>query len=158
MISYEESKRLVVLLLVAYVTIGFTTALLPGWQDKSILPFYSWFFFVNVPEEVETPALLIVEYNQQALPEPIFFQDAVGLVREPWSAKARELIQTLRYRLDAGDESSAAKLRTDLENNFLSDCTTYQIATVTYHPFERWQHGSYEVLDSTTFSTGCSED
>jgi len=145
----------IIALLIIYVVGGLATRALPAWSDKSIVPFYSWFFFVDVPEYVQQSALIIHEYDGEQLEGPILFQNALGIVDNPRSAKARELIQRLRKSLDDGDVETSRMLRKQLEDNFLPLCLGYRIATIAYNPIERWKHGTYEVLFEEEFNTSC---
>jgi hypothetical protein len=65
--TFLTLKRYIIAFLIIYFLGGLTTVVLPAWQDKSMIPFYSWFLFDNVPNERQMPALLILEYRGNIL-------------------------------------------------------------------------------------------
>jgi len=157
MTSYKNLERFIMSLLVIYVMVGFSTRLLPAWSDKSIIPFYSWFFFVDVPERVQLPALIILENNEIILEDPVFYQDAVGIVEQPRSPKVRELTTKLRKSLDENNKEDIMHFRSILEEGFLPGCIRYSVADIEYNPINRWRSREYMVVTSEEFSTTCKK-
>ena len=115
-----------------------TEVLLPG-REKSAIPFFSWFLFAQVPNQMGVFAIKIHEYRGLPLDPPVFFEKASGIVSNPSSPKARELIQRIGERIDSGDRSTADDLRHRFEHGFLSAPTRYELIRLRYDPLERWR-------------------
>lgn len=155
--NYTILKKFIIAFLVMYFIGGLFTEVLPAWRDKSMIPFYSWFLFDTVPNARQVPALRILEYRGNVLEPPPLFAEAQGLVDDPQSPKARELIGELSKSIMASQEEEGKRLRAFLEQSFLPPCVRYEVVLIEYDPIERWKTGHYTVQSNRRkqFITPC---
>lgn len=155
--SYATLKKFILALFILYFIGGLATEILPAWRDKSMIPFYSWFLFDTVPNKKHIASLRILEYRGKVLEPPVLFVEAKGVVREPRSPKARELISELNKSIRQNQKEETGRLREFLEQSFLPRCIRYEIVLIKYDPIERWKTGFYTVQENSRkeFSTPC---
>lgn len=155
--NYTILKTFVLAFFIVYFVGGLATEILPPWKDKSMIPFYSWFLFDKVPNERHIPSLRILEYEGNSVEPPLLFAEAKGVVKEPRSPKARELIGALGRSIWKNQEEESRRLREFLEQSFLPLCVRYEIVMIEYDPIERWKTGNYTVMQNSgkEFSTPC---
>lgn len=154
--NYTLLKKLLIIFLVVYFIGGLATKALPAWKDKSIIPFYSWFLFDKVPnKDRTTSAVRIIEYRGDIFQPPLLFTEAEGVVTEPRSPKARDVIQNLARSIARSQEEQSRFLREAFEQNFLPSCVRYEVISLEYNPIERWKTGRYIVKSSKEFTTPC---
>lgn len=153
---YESYKKILILFFVVYFVGGLMTAVLPPWKDKSVIPFFSWFLFDRVPptKRLEYVAR-VLEYQGKVLEQPPLFSEAKGIVMEPRSAKAREIIREFTLAILERNEKEENRLRRIFEQSFMPACVRYEMALIEYSPIERWKNGSYVVKKNKEFSIRC---
>lgn len=152
--SHTALKAFILWSLAAYAVGGLATEILLPGREKGAIPFYSWFLFNLVPNHMQVYAVEISEQNGRVFDPPLPFRAAVGIVANPASPKARELIQRIGDRLNANDERTADALRRSFERTFLPTKTSYRIVRLEYDPLERWRNGVLTTVPLQTFTTG----
>ena len=155
--NYTTLKKFILAFFILYFVGGLATEVFPAWQDKSMIPFYSWFLFDRVPNDRSTSALRILEYRGTIVEPPLLFQEAKGVVKEPRSPKARELISKMTKSIRKNQKEETGHLRESLEQSFLPGCLRYEIVMIKYDPIERWKTGHYTVEQNSKkeFRTPC---
>ena len=145
--EYKRLKFIIISLLLFYFYAGLSTEIfLPG-REKDFPPFFSWFLFSHVPSvATEKYAVLILEANGNII-EPILFDDAAGVVTEPYSPKARELISRFAMSI-IYQRQEQETLRNQFEDIYLPPKTSYEVAVISYNPVERFKSKKFEVLKS----------
>ena len=146
--EYLALKSFIVFLIVFYFISGISTEIFLNNKPKDFPPFFSWFLFSKVPSAKETQkfSVLILEANGRKITPPILFDDAKGIVAEPRSPKARELITNLGGTMQKGAPDDRLKLL--LERLYLPPNTKYEIVLVSYNPLVRFKNGEYGIITS----------
>ncbi len=137
--QYQKSQGIILLIALAYASIGLTS-----WATKSpeIFPFFSWDLFSSVPQPVASNyGLRIHEVDGQILHEPIYFEHADRFFRNAKSIEAFTLIQNLGHAISTRNTTEAETIRQMLEMTHLQDASTlsYEVVFRRFDVIERWQ-------------------
>lgn len=145
--SYKRIKYFVIFSLVFYFVAGILTEVVLPNRQKNFLPFYSWFLFHKVPSETNRIAygVLILEVNGKVLRKPLLFEEALGIVEEPKSPKATELISSFARSLERKRTKESERYRSTFEDIYLPNNIRYQVAIIQYDPILRYETGKYKV-------------
>ena len=135
---YRRLQLFVVAALLFQLVVGLGGALT---ARKEIFPFTSWFLFSMVPYETTDFDLILRALGDQPLEPPRTFGQGSGLVSQPHSIVAYQLIQQLGDAETAHDAARVQALRRQIEGQFLVPAIHYDLVRVTYTPVERWQTG-----------------
>lgn len=146
--EYNALKNFIFFLIIFYFISGLSTEIFLSNRQKDFPPFFSWFLFDRVPnaQEIRKFSVLILEVNGKKITPPVLFYDAKGIVAEPDSPKARELIKKLGYALQTGAQD--LRLQKLLEEAYLPENTKYEIVLVGYDPLLRYKSGNYKIIES----------
>lgn len=136
--SYSALKLFLLLCIATYFTIGLLTEI---FGKQEIIPIYSWFLFITVPNEKVEYAVLLYEYHGKVFQPPIFFQEAKGIVNQPTSAVALSNIQDFGRAESAGNKEESERVRKLFEQNFLPPPARYELVRLRYDPVQRWRKG-----------------
>ena len=149
--EYTRIRKIISLFLAAYFAGGLLTLLLP---EREIFPVYSWFLFALVPQN-ETQYAIVLHHvgNQELTPERLF-QEADGIIAQPHSVAAFQLMQKFGAAFER-KSPDATRLRQQLEGTFLQRATRYELVKINSDPVARWKSGSYEIIRTLqTFTSG----
>ena len=135
---YRRLQALAVAALLAELVVGLGGTLTPR---KEIFPFASWFLFSTVPYETTDFDLILRTLGDQPLEPARAFSQGSGLVSQPHSIVAYQVIQQLGDAEKAHDAARIQALRRQIEGQFLVPAIHYDLVRVTYAPLERWQTG-----------------
>jgi hypothetical protein len=144
--SYNFLKYFIIAFLVFYFAAGLSTEVFLKGKQKEFIPLFSWFLFDHVPSERSNNryAVLVLEFNGKKLSSPLLYDEAYGIVNEPQSPKARELIKRLGESIERGEDWQIQRLRSQLEQIYLPKAIRYQIAVINYQPLKRIKTGEFE--------------
>lgn len=148
--AYRIAQRWVTLFLAAYFVGGLLTLLHPR---EEVFPVYSWFLFALVPQQRTLYAVVLHEAEGRPLPQPIAYQEAIDVVRDPHNVVVHQLIQQLGAALEKQDAAQVAKLRRLLETNYLPARSRYEVAKIGYEPLRRWRTGEQRTEQLAMFTT-----
>jgi hypothetical protein len=154
MTRYHLLRKFIFVLLVIYFVVGLSREFMlqTGGREKELIPFFSWFLFEKVPGNTRSQlAIRIVEYQGKKLDPPVLFEQADGIVDEPRSSKAKELIRRFGPEVMSGRAQEAERLRRILEQVYLPDNVRYELVMLQYNPVQRFEQGSYEVTTIKNF-------
>ncbi|MDZ4285359.1 MAG: hypothetical protein U1A23_00345 [Candidatus Sungbacteria bacterium] len=88
--------------------------------------------------------------NGKKLDPPVVFEDADGIYDR--TARSMEeysfLIRELAYSAKGQQADGVARVRHELEKNFLTQSITYEVVEYAYNPIERWRSGQLGVSKS----------
>ena len=144
--SLQRTKRTIALALVVYFIVGSATHL-AGYRMKEFPPFFNWFLFNQVPSHSQVMyAIRINEYDGIQYNPPVLFAEAVGMVSDPRSNRARDLTMRLGRALESND-SEALGLRDVVERSYLRADTAYEIVKITYDPVVFFKIGEATAID-----------
>lgn len=147
--EYNKLKFIVLFVIVFYFFAGLSTEIFLSGREKDFPPFFSWFLFDTVPNEKYTTkyTLLIVDVNGKLFNPPVFYNQAKGIVKEPDSPKARDLIRYLATSLVRNDSESIERYRKLLEQIYLPRNTHYEVVAADYNPIVLFKTGKYEKIE-----------
>lgn len=138
--------------LAVYASVGLATEIaLPG-HEKSAIPFFSWFLFTRVPNQMHIYAVRVLEYEGRTLEPPVLLQGTIGIMANPFSPKTHVLIQEWGRSIAAGATAERQRLRKIFENTFLRPPVRYELILLTYDPLERWRNGTIRITPIEEFA------
>jgi hypothetical protein len=140
--SYRKLKRFLAGFLLFVFVGGLLTLLVPR---QEIYPIYSWFLFALTPNAKTRYALQILEYQNQLLDPPLFYEEAGYLVPKPRSITLVKIAQFWGRAVEQGDETAENKNRALFESNFLPGASRYALMRVHYDPIARWKTGAVHM-------------
>ncbi len=154
--SYRILKNFIFTFLIFYFIAGLSTEILLPGRQKDIPPFFSWFLFNHIPQsQASQQAVRILEYQGKTFDPPVYFNQAYGVVEDPRSAKARELIRRLAGALLMEQKEESERLRRIFEQVYLPSSVRYDVVVVTYDPREQLLSGkSPHIRKLGEFTTG----
>jgi hypothetical protein len=127
-----------------YVVIGYGFHYL-NWTE--LFPMYSWELYSYVParERIDF-GLLITSINGEPLPEPVYFEEAEGLISEAHSIVAIASIQEFAGAILREDESEAARIRGYIESLYFDEIESvgYQIIRRRADLLDLWEGAEYD--------------
>ncbi len=110
-------------------------------RDRSeVIPFFAWDLFAKVPDPVTTNyGIRLVSVNGTQLAHPLYFEDAGRYLRSSESIEAVVLTQHLGQAIEHHSDS-AARLRRQFQNTYLSDLTDvdFQVVKRTFDQRDRF--------------------
>jgi hypothetical protein len=144
--SYKSLKKIILLVLLFYFSAGLSTEIFMNGKEKDFPPFFSWFLFERVPNEKYSTKYVvnITQIGGEQFNPPVLYGDAKGIVNEPASPKARDLIRFIGLNLNRGSTNESEKLRKYLERVYLPRSTKYEILLITYNPLTYFKTGKIE--------------
>ena len=148
--SYWKLKRFLAGFLLFVFAGGLLTLLVPR---QEIYPIYSWFLFALTPNAKTRYALRILEYRNQPLNPPLFYDEAGSLVPKPQSVTLVKIAQYWGRAVEQGDRDAENKNRALFESNFLPGASRYALVRVHYDPVERWKTGVAQMETVRLYQT-----
>jgi hypothetical protein len=148
--EYRILRSGVTLFLAGYFVGGLLTLLHPR---EEVFPVYSWFLFALVPQRQTLYAVVLHEAEGRPLPQPIAYQEAINIVRDPHNVVVHQLIQQLGAAVEKQDVAQVTELRRLLETNYLPARSRYEVAKISYEPLRRWRTGEQRTERLAMFST-----
>lgn len=136
--------------LAAYAVIGFSRI-----RSTDLIPFSAWALFVFVPNEVNSYTVHLLQVEGQALPAPVDYGHADGLVPDAHDIQSYYLINHFGMARAKGDSASALHFRRLFEANGLKvqqGATTYALVQNQYDPLERWKTGAVKQKELARFT------
>lgn len=133
---------LVVFLSVYAALLGFTVAR----DSDAIFPFNRWDLFSKVPNAMSRNySLRFVEVDGRVLDEPVYFDHAHGVVDDPGSPVASQLMQDLGHALSRGDDDAAFNAHLQLQARFMQGIGSarYEVVYRTFDVLERHRCGCF---------------
>lgn len=129
------------LILPLVVILAYTAVLATrGPTGPERFPVFKWELFSRIPPRVrDAYTIRIVEAKGRPLPEPVRFEQAVGIVSGPKSPVAYQVIQQFGRATEGGRILQADDARRRLEDQFLRDTGPgrYQLVKVRFDLLER---------------------
>lgn len=149
--NYQFLKKFIFILLFLYFVLGI--AAFPMGNTKTLIPFFSWFLYIRVPNETNMYAVRIYEYHGKKFDPPVFLHEAKNIVSESSSAKAREIIQRLGRSITNGHNNQIRYLRRLFEDAYVSSPAKYEIVKIKYNPIKLWNKNEIEVKSIKKFTS-----
>ena len=139
MSSYRRLRLFAVLLLAVEFVVG-----MGGWLTPrhEVFPFASWFLFTLVPNHTTEYDLEFRVANDRPLDPPVRFSRAGGLVLQPHSITAFNVIQGLGAALEHGNDREVRALRAQIDALCGASRLSYDLVKVTYDPAARYDTGA----------------
>ena len=122
----------------------------PRTQDERF-PFFNWSLFSSVPgPERESYGVRLVEVDGARLEEPVYYENAEGIIATSSSPDAFQLIQVMGKATEANRPGQAASARETLETRYMQGVTSarYELVSRTYDVLERFECECYREEDS----------
>lgn len=152
--EYSLFKKLILFIIAFYFVCGLATEILPTGQEKSAVPFYSWFLFQWVPNKMRVYGIRIYENGGKKVSAPVLFQDGDGVVSDPKSPLARFQTTFLAQAISKKDEAEVQRIASRFEAAFLLKNAVYEVGLISYNPIERVKSGKYDFSPLRKFSYG----
>ncbi|MEM7331236.1 MAG: hypothetical protein AAF490_04020 [Chloroflexota bacterium] len=145
--TYRSAQWTVVLIIVIYTAVSYTTTRFRG---SELFPFFNWSLFTKVPNEKHDFGLRLLTVDGEPLSEPIYFEEADAWFDEAHSIVAYQAIQQFGSAVREADETTIEEIRPFVESTYLENQTVrYELVRRTYLPISRVQTGAFvneEVL------------
>jgi hypothetical protein len=122
----------------------------PRTQDERF-PFFNWSLFSGVPgPERESYGLRLTEVDGARLEEPVYYENAEGIIATRRSPDAYQLIQAMGKATKEGRPVQAASARETLETRYMQGLTDarYELVSRTYDVLERFECECYREEDA----------
>lgn len=139
---YIKLKIFIVLIVIAYVTIGVSLEF-SIMNSKEIFPIFSWSLYSKIPNTVEIFSLKITQLNGKKLNTPLFFEDSHSLFHDANSVQAYQTIQDLGWSINRGDIDRGNEIRRYLEEIYLGGYKNikYELVKRSFNPLNRLKSG-----------------
>lgn len=154
--NFIKLKRIIFCILILYFLLGLSTEIFLRQEEKIFPPFFSWFLFVDVPNETfsNESTILLLEVNGQKFSPPVPWGEVYGHTDQPSAARSRTLMQRLANSLEKKNQEETKRLRTLFEQRYLPESVTYQVVVNTYNPIERFKTGKFSTKILGEFRKG----
>jgi hypothetical protein len=83
--------------------------------------------------------------NGRIIDPPVLFEEAVGVVDEPRSPKARSIIKIMNESVRSGNDDQFQTLKKQFEQAFFVPPAAYDLVAVKYDPVERFKNKTLEI-------------
>ena len=119
---------------------GFVLLVNGPFNSELIFPFHRWELFSKVPPAVNRSfSIRLVEVDGKPVDPPVYFDEARGLVDQPNSPVASQLMSDLGWGLKTNNLRRAVGAQMQLESRFMQgiDTARYEVVLRTFSVLER---------------------
>lgn len=152
--SYSLLKKIAIISLIGYF--GIAGALKIADPVRERYPFFSWFFFSEIPNHEHGYTIRLLSYGEESYTEPLPFSQMKFLFRSLGQAPTvyTPIIEKLGESVKTNNAQVILENRDKLESIFKKSAR-YEVLEVWYDPLEYWHTGTYQ--EATTLATFFTE-